>query len=130
MASSPRRFTLAQADALVKMIRPMLGEILQIRQEILRRQPEVWPVVEKAAGNGGSRQASEAALEFARLDQLVREIQATGAVLKDINQGLVDFLADRNGQDVYLCWQYGEDRIEFWHGMDAGFAGREPIEGF
>jgi hypothetical protein len=130
MVSSPRRFTLAQANALVKMIRPLLSEIMEIRQVILRRQPEVWPVVEKAAGNGGSRQASEAALEFARLDQLVREIQATGAVLKDINQGLVDFLADRNGQDVFLCWQYGEDRIEFWHGIDDGFAGRQSIEAF
>jgi hypothetical protein len=130
MVSSPRRFTLAQANALVKMIRPLLSEIMEIRQVILRRQPEVWPVVEKAAGNGGSRQASEAALEFARLDQLVREIQATGAVLKDINQGLVDFLADRNGQDVFLCWQYGEDRIEFWHGIDDGFAGRQSIDAF
>ena len=130
MASTPRRFTLAEADALVKMIRPMLGEIMEIRQVILRRQPEVWPVVEKAAGNGGSRQASEVAQEFARLDQLVREIHATGAVLKDINQGLIDFLANRHGQDVYLCWQYGEDRIEFWHEIEAGFSGRRPIETF
>lgn len=130
MPSSPRRFTLAQANAMVKMIRPLLGEIMEIRQVILRRQPEVWPVVEKAAGNGGSRQASEAALEFARLDQLVREIQATGAVLKDINQGLVDFLTERRGQEVFLCWQYGEDGIEFWHGVDDGFAGRQPIDEF
>jgi hypothetical protein len=130
MPSLPRHFTLPEANAVVNMIRPMLGEIMSIRQVIMRRQPEVWPVVEKAAGNGGSRQASEVAQEFARLDQLVREIHATGVVLKDINQGLVDFLADRRGQDVYLCWRYGEEHIEFWHEIDDGFAGRQPIETF
>ena len=74
MTSAPRRFSLGEANAVVNMIRPLLGEIIDIRQVILKRQPEIWPVVEKAAGNGGSRQASEVAQEFARLDQLVREI--------------------------------------------------------
>jgi len=126
MVEKPRYFTFEQANAMVRMIRPMMAEILRLRQAILDRQPEVWPVVEKAAGNGGSREASLAAREFQRLDSLVREIQATGAVIKDINHGLVDFPAVREEREVYLCWKYGEEEIRFWHEIDTGYASRQP----
>jgi hypothetical protein len=49
-------------------------------------------------------------------------------VIKDINSGLVDFLAQREGRDIYLCWQYGEDHIRHWHDLDAGFAGRQLMD--
>jgi hypothetical protein len=122
-----RYFTLEQANAVVRAIRPMVREILEIRQTILEKQPQVWPVLENAAGNGGSKEASQVAQEFQRLDKLVKEINLTGAILKDVNTGLVDFLALHEGQDVYLCWQYGEDQIDYWHDIDAGYAGRELI---
>lgn len=125
MSEQGRYFTFEQAGALVRMIRPLIGEILRLRQAILERQPEIWPVIEKAAGNGGSREASQAAREFQRLDSLVREIQATGAVIKDINAGLVDFLALREGREVYLCWKYGEEELRYWHDIDSGYAGRQ-----
>jgi len=128
MSEKPRYFTFEQANAMVRMIRPMMAEILRLRQVILERQPEVWPVVEKAAGNGGSREASLAAREFQRLDSLVREIQATGAVIKDINHGLVDFPALRDEREVYLCWKYGEEAIRFWHETDTGFTSRQLWE--
>ncbi len=128
MSEKQRYFTFEQANAMVRMIRPMMAEILRLRQVILDRQPEVWPVVEKAAGNGGSREASLAAREFQRLDSLVREIQATGAVIKDINHGLVDFPVMREEREVYLCWKYGEEEIRFWHETDTGFASRQLWE--
>ena len=127
MSKEKRYFTLEQANALVRAIRPLLGEILAIRQAILEDRPRVWPVVEKAAGNGGSRFASEMAREFQRLDTLVREINATGAILRDMNTGLVDFPALREGREVYLCWRYGEDVIAYWHEKDGGFAGRKLL---
>ena len=49
-------------------------------------------------------------------------------VVKDVDQGLVDFLGKRNGRDIYLCWQYGEDDIDYWHDLNTGFAGRHPID--
>ena len=60
---------------------------------------------------------------FANFDQ----IQDLGVLVKDINLGLLDFPALREGQEVYLCWQYGEGEIAFWHEVEAGFAGRQPI---
>jgi hypothetical protein len=122
-----RYFSLDEANAVVTVIRPLMREILDIRQSILAKRPEAWPALEKSAGNGGSKVASELALEFKRLDGLVRQVLATGVEIKDINSGLVDFLALREGREVYLCWQYGEDEIGFWHDLDAGFAGRQAL---
>ena len=68
--------------------------------------------------------------DFERLDALVHRILDTGAQIKDIDTGLLDFSALKDGREVYLCWQYGEGEIAFWHEMDAGYAGRRPIDNF
>ena len=99
-------FTLQTANNALTVIRPLMDEIQSIRQQILTRQPDVWPVVERSAGNGGSQAASQMVREFERLDALVRQVQATGALFKDINLGLLDFLALKDGREVYLCWKY------------------------
>jgi hypothetical protein len=126
----PRYFTLQQANEALGVIRPLMDEIQAIRQEILARRPEVWPVVERAAGNGGSQAASRVVEEFARLDALVHRILETGALFKDINLGLLDFPALKEGREVYLCWKYGEVDIAFWHEIEAGYAGRQSIDSF
>ena len=126
----PHYFTLAEANAALHIIRPLISEILRIRDEILAHQPEVWPAVERSAGNGGNASLSKIALEFQKLDELVHKVLDTGVQVKDINTGLLDFPALRADHEVYLCWKYGEDQIAFWHEVDAGFAGRRPIEDF
>jgi hypothetical protein len=126
----PRYFTLEQANAALETVRLLMEQIQSIRQDILARQPEVWPVIEHAAGNGGNRAASLLAFDFERLDDLVHQIMDTGALIKDLDTGLVDFPALREGHEVYLCWQFGEPGIDYWHEIDAGFAGRQPIERF
>jgi hypothetical protein len=63
------------------------------------------------------------------LDAVVREIEASGAHLKDIRLGLVDFPAERDGEVVYLCWQFGEPEVAFWHRLEEGFGGRRPLPG-
>ena len=70
------------------------------------------------------------AQDFERFDALIHQIQDTGVLIKDINIGLLDFPALRDEREVYLCWQYGEDEITFWHEIDAGFAGRQSIDEF
>ena len=125
-----RYFTLQEANQAMTVIRPLMDEIQNIRQAILARQPEVWPVVERAAGNGGSPAASQMVREFERLDALVHQVQDTGALFKDINLGLLDFPALKEGREVYLCWKYGEQDIAFWHEIEAGYAGRQPIASF
>jgi len=124
----PRYFSVEQANTALTIIRPLMDEIQLIHQEILDTQPEVWQVIQKAAGNGGSRAASQMAQSFERLDKLVHQILDTGVILKDINTGLLDFPSLRDNREVYLCWQHGEERVAYWHETDAGFADRQPLD--
>ena len=126
----PRYFSLSEANEALKTIRPLMDEVQVIREKILADQPEAWPAIEKSAGNGGNKVLSKMVQDFERLDALIHRILDTGAQIKDINIGLLDFSAIRNGREVYLCWKHGEDDITFWHEVDAGFAGRQPIERF
>lgn len=126
----PQYFTPEAANAALLVIRPLMEEVQAIRQDILDKQPQAWPVIEKAAGNGGSRAASLLAQSFERLDKLVHQIQDLGVLIKDINTGLLDFPAWRDDHEVYLCWRVGEQQVEYWHEIDAGFAGRQPIDTF
>ena len=126
----PRYFTLPEANQALTIIRPLMDEVQQIRQKILEKQPEAWPAIEKSAGNGGNRALSNMVQDFEKFDALIHRLQDTDVLIKDINSGLLDFPALKDGREVYLCWQYGEDDIAFWHEIEAGFAGRQPIESF
>ena len=124
---SAHYFTVAEANALLPRVRAVVGELLSARQRILDAQPDLWPVLEKAIGNGGSKKAGELLHEFRRVEDGVRSLRAMGCILKDVNTGLVDFPTIRNGRQVLLCWRYDEPAIGFWHDAEAGFAGRQPL---
>ncbi len=126
----PQFFTLHQANEALRIIRPLMEEVQAIRAKILASQPEAWPAIEKSAGNGGNRALSNLVQDFERLDALIHQILDTGVQIKDINLGLLDFSAIKDGREVYLCWKYGEGDIAFWHELEAGFAGRQPIASF
>ena len=126
----PHYFSLEEANAVLEIIRPMMEEIQLLRSNIMAHQPEIWPAIEKSAGNGGNPTLSKLVMDFQRLDDLLHHILDTGALVKDLNSGLLDFPAWRNDHEVYLCWKFGEGRIEFWHEIEAGFAGRQSIDLF
>jgi hypothetical protein len=105
-----------------------MDQIQATRREILRVRPDALPALEKAAQNGGCKEAGELYVLGARLEQGVKGITGMGITLKDIDRGLVDFLGTRNGREIYLCWRYGEDDIEYWHELNSGFAGRRPVD--
>jgi len=126
----PIYFSLSEANEALKIIRPLMDQVQIIRSKVLANQPEAWPAIEKSAGNGGNKALSKLVQDFERFDALIHQIQDTGVQIKDINTGLLDFSALRKGREVYLCWQYGEGDIAFWHEIDEGYAGRQPIENF
>lgn len=126
----PRYFTLPEANNTLISVRAWMDEIQSIRQEILKRQPEIWSVMEKSAGNGGNPTLSRMVKTFDRLDALIHSIQDLGILIKDINIGLIDFPAIKDNHEVYLCWKYGEENIQFWHEVADGFAGRQSIDSF
>jgi hypothetical protein len=125
-----RYFTLQEANEALNLIRPLMDEVQAIRLKILKNQPEAWPAIEKSAGNGGNRALSNMVQDFEKFDALIHRIQDTDVLIKDVNLGLLDFPALKDGREVYLCWQYREEDIAFWHEIEAGYAGRQPIDSF
>ncbi len=125
----PDYWTLEDANAALPQLRQIVGAMLQARQRILDARPEIWPVLEKSIGNGGSRKAGDLIIEFERVKRSTEQVSAMGIHLKDLNTGLVDFLAERDGREIFLCWRFDEPQVQFWHELEAGFAGRQPIAG-
>jgi hypothetical protein len=122
-----RLFTLEEANQVVTRIRPIIAQIMEIRREVMEKRPEIWAFLVKTAGNGGNKMASQVDYNFQLLQTLIHKIIDTGAEIKDIDSGLVDFHSLRDGQEILLCWKYNEDQIQFWHNLDAGFAGRQKL---
>lgn len=123
-----RFFTVDEANAALPKLTELLDQLIQARRIIVAARPELWPVLKKSIGNGGSKQAGELLSLFERVQSAVAAIDAMGIHLKDPDTGLVDFLHRRaDGREVYLCWRYGEDRVAFWHELDAGFTGRRRL---
>lgn len=122
-----RIFTVAEANALLPKLTALLDQLRAARNAILAARADLLPVLEAAVGNGGSRKAGALLPHFQQMEQALLTIQNLGVDLKDIDAGLVDFPAQRQNRIVYLCWRYGEDRIRYWHELDGGFAGRQPL---
>jgi hypothetical protein len=123
-----RTYTLAEARAALPRVKELMAKIQAARQEILRLRPQAWPALQKAASNGGSRAAGEVALHAIKLEEGVKGILAMGILIKDLDHGVIDFVGTRAGQEILLCWRYGEDDIDYWHDVNAGFAGRQAID--
>ena len=127
-------FTLDEAEALLPRIRDILLDMQRCKREVDELRDGLGHAISASAGNGHvkdepalgeQRRRAEALVE--QLNHGLSEINALGAELKDVDQGLIDFPHERDGRVVYLCWRLGEERIEWWHEVDAGFAGRERL---
>ena len=129
-----RHFTPEEANAALEHVRPLVEQLVAQRAEhvaALERQEELEG---KIRGNGGGIPPAQLAEATAEVDALARglatlvdEIAGHGAEVKDIDTGLIDFPALRNGETVLLCWQLGEDEIRYWHRVEDGFAGRQEL---
>ncbi len=122
-----KTFTVAEANALIPQLEVWLEELQRVREQLVAHAGTVENIVARAPGNGGSKAASEYLLIVQQFNALHTQITELGCELKDLNLGLVDFPSYRNGTLVYLCWKRGEAQIEYWHEIDAGFAGRKPL---
>jgi hypothetical protein len=125
-------FTLDEALVLLPTVRQLVTEIQQARADVERLTVELERLLRLSGGNGhlasdqaGARQSVQAAAT--RLDGLMTELDGIGVELKRIDDGLVDFPSEREGRVVNLCWRLGEETIAWWHELDAGFAGRQPL---
>jgi hypothetical protein len=122
-----RLFTVEEANALLPTLREILDDIAVHRDAVREKAPHMEPILRAAIGNGGGKAGSEYGLETYRLYVAVERIRELGVVLKDLDMGLLDFPHEREGRVVFLCWHPPEERVAYWHDLDAGYAGRQPI---
>jgi hypothetical protein len=137
MDDGPRFFSVEEANDLIAALQLEFGRVAQVRSEL-------QPLIESMGGaevavailqDGAAAPAGREA-DAARLRRLAGEITAAverinemGCLVKDLEQGLVDFYSLRDDEPVFLCWQFGEPAVSHWHPLDEGYASRQPIEG-
>ena len=129
-----RYFTAEEANEALVEVRPLTEELVGHRRSLVELQERQSALTTRIAGNGGNVEPHELEdvqerleEEVAGIARCVARIQELGALVKDLDEGLVDFPATREGEDVLLCWRLGEDEIRYWHGLDEGFSGRKPL---
>ena len=133
---SERYFDREEAEQLLPMISNALAEARSQKEKMDLLDRDLAQAAAKIMIMGGwipphrelseKRTLREQAKE--NISQAIGHIQEAGCVVKDVDEGLVDFPSLRGGQEIYLCWKLGEERIGYWHGMDEGFAGRKPLD--
>ena len=122
-----RHYTLAEANAAIGRVVELLDGLRSARERLGDKEARA-ALSEAAPANGGGEPGRVVSEGFLALRDALTELQAREIVLRDLDRGLVDFPALQDGREIYLCWQEGEDEIEFWHEPEAGFAGRRPID--
>ena len=122
-------FTVQEANALLPEVRIIAAKIQRAHRKLSQFRDEAKEAAEAAEqGGGGMANGVTYATILTELTTQMAELEALGVQLKDFERGLVDFPSLRDGRVVLLCWQLGEgDELEWWHDVDAGFAGRTPL---
>jgi hypothetical protein len=131
-----RFFTEDEAREALEVVRPLAERMVEARKRFLHVGGRLERVRGRVAGNGGGldpervrelQQQVEAAARDVAL--AVGELETLGVQVKDLDRGLIDFPArhPESGETVLLCWHLGEPEVEYWHGLEEGFAGRKPL---
>jgi len=137
MDDGPRFFSLEEANDLIGALQLEFGRVAQVRSEL---QPLIESmggaevavaILQDGAAAPPGREADAALLQrlAGEVSAAVERINEMGCLVKDLEQGLVDFYSLRDDEPVFLCWQFGEPAVSHWHPLDEGFASRQPIEG-
>ena len=129
-----RYFTLEEANQLLLWLQAAFSRIQEVQHQIQETHRELERLRRHGRRNGASDLNQNLREQQGRVQRLSRQeeedtqaILAKGILLRDPHRGLVDFPALREGREIYLCWLLGEEEIQTWHEVDAGFAGRQPL---
>ena len=120
-------FSVEEANAFIPKLLIDIPRIQSLMKSLVCEYPDIRKAREKAQFNGGSLQGVDYINCVLKINSLTQGLESKGCVLKGIEHGLVDFPSLRDGKEVYLCWKNPEERIEYWHDVHSGFAGRQPI---
>ena len=122
-----RHYTLEEASELLPSVIEIIERMRVARNQLGDRAARD-ALTEAGPTNGGGTPGRTVSQGFLELRDSMIELRELEVVLRDLDRALLDFPSLRDGREVYLCWQEGEDAIEFWHEPDAGFGGRRPLD--
>jgi len=122
-------FTVDEANSLLPSVRPIVKSIQRAHRRLISHQQAAKEAAEGAKfGGGGMEDGARYARLVIQLSLCVGELESLGVQLKDYSRGLIDFPSMRDGRVVLLCWKADEgNQLEWWHDLEAGFAGRQPL---
>ena len=128
-------FTLKEAERTIPLVEQRLNQAIEAKREAASIDRHLQAIATKIHLSGGAEINPVSVLErrhkkdqaMQQLREAVEAVQQIGCLIKDLEIGLVDFPAALNDREVCLCWKLGEPRIDYWHDVDDGFAGRQPI---
>ena len=122
-------FSVEEANALLPTVRRIVESIQRAHRRLLKYREAAQYAAEGAEHGGGGMPGSAKYIRIlTELASRTGELEALGVQLKDYERGLIDFPSLRDGRVILLCWHLGEgDEVEWWHDVDAGFAGRQPL---
>lgn len=125
-------FTLEEAQNILKYVKKSIKRILELKTSLDVVNSINIEYTDEYTGDFNELNFTKINKEFHRLSYefftSIEDLENHGCVIKDLNEGLVDFYSVHKGKEILLCWKYGEDKIEYWHDIECGFEGRQPIE--
>jgi hypothetical protein len=121
-----RHFTLEEANELLPRLTTLLTRLREAKDELTDSEAHE-ALSEAAPTNGGGEQGRQVGVAFLEVRRLLETVERSGIVLRDIDRGLVDFPSLLQDREVYLCWELGEDEVAYWHDLEGGYGGREPL---
>jgi len=121
-----RHYTLDEARAKLPWVETRLAALRDARERLTDQETR-QALADGSPTNGGGHRGKRVGEAFVELQNGVAEFERQGIVLRDLDTGLIDFPSIREGREIYLCWIDGESDIGFWHELDAGFPGRQPL---
>ncbi len=135
-AAGKKYFTVAEANAMLPLVRAIVDDIVQLKNELEERSDRLrdvrrLPGQRRDEDNPYDEEVQQIEEEIEkendRLEEFCDELRRLGVELKDPRIGLIDFLTQIDGREAYLCWKLGEGDIAYWHELEAGFAGRQSL---
>lgn len=122
-----RHYSLPEANEELAWVQSCLARLREARAGLSDREARE-ALSEAAPRNGGGEPGRVVSRAFLELRDALLELREREIVLRDLDRGLVDFPSVQGDEEIYLCWEEGEDSIAFWHDLESGFSGRRPLE--
>ena len=112
---------------MLPVLSPLLEELREAKESLTDGEAHSV-LADASAGNGGGNEGRQVGEAFLRVRRMLGALSEHGVVIRDIDRGLIDFPSIRDDDEIYLCWSLGEEGVAYWHGLDEGYAGRQPLD--